>query len=446
MFKTWSFFICIFLIFSKNYCQNTIIPDNNFEQALIDLGFDTPPLDNFVPTANIIGVSDLDLSQKNIADLTGIEDFLALKNLDCSDNLLTNIDVTQLSNLNILWCYDNQLTTLNIAQNTNLNALRCENNGLTSLNLSNNINLVDLACEGNEISSLDVTNNLNLSRFQCANNLLTTLDVSRNINLSYLSCEENQLTDLDLTTNGRLAVLLCFFNQLTQLDLSQNSSLAVLECSSNNLCSLNIKNGNNNNVTLMDFDSNPDLICVVVDDPDRDHSLWEPPNFSNYVDSNEACSNFVPVDSLDDFIGITYTLPSIIDGNYYSESEGNGFLLNIGDQITTSQTIYIYNEINCNSNESIFNVIITDTDYFIPKFFTPNNDGFNDVWVVFDNANSINNISIFNRNGKLLKFLSGNSLKWDGTFNGEPMHTDSYWYEIVLNTGEVLRGYFALKR
>ena len=33
--------------------QNTYVPDNNFEQALIDLGYDDDALDDSVPTANI---------------------------------------------------------------------------------------------------------------------------------------------------------------------------------------------------------------------------------------------------------------------------------------------------------------------------------------------------------------------------------------------------------
>jgi gliding motility-associated-like protein len=446
MFKSCLFFISITLISFKNHGQNTIIPDNNFEQALIDLGLDTPPLDDQVLTNNIIGVTNLDLNGKNIQDLTGIEDFLALSNLDCSENLLTKIDVSALSNLKILWCYNNQLTALNVSQNINLTALRCEKNRLISLNTSNNINLVDLACEENLITNLNVSNNLSLSRFQCGKNLLSTLDLSKNSNLSYLACQENQLTELNLTNNSRLSVLFCFLNLLTELDLSQNSSLTVLECSINKLCSLNIKNGNNANIILMDFDPNPDLVCVVVDDPFADHSLWEPTTFSNYVNSEEACSNFIEIDTLDDFIGKTYTLPIINNGNYYTASNATGIQLNAGDIINTSQTIYIYNEVNCNSNESSFNVVITDNDFFVPKFFTPNNDGFYDVWTVLDNTNSVNYISIYNRQGKLIKFLAGLSLKWDGTFNGIPMNSDSYWYEIVLNSGEILRGYFALKR
>ena len=74
------------------------------------------------------------------------------------------------------------------------------------------------------------------------------------------------------------------------------------------------------------------------------------------------------------------------------------------------------------------------------------NDGKHDLWKVIDNNNSVNNVSIYNRHGKLLKFLSSNSLGWDGTFNGKLLPNDSYWYEIILNNREVLRGYFSLKR
>jgi len=145
-------------------------------------------------------------------------------------------------------------------------------------------------------------------------------------------------------------------------------------------------------------------------------------------------------------IGTSYTLPMLNNGNYFTETNGMGASLNSGDVITSTQTIYIFNETTCNSNESSFEVIITNNDYFIPKYFTPNNDGTNDVWQVYDRLNLINNISIYNRHGKLLKFLPNNTSAWDGTFNGELLSSGSYWYEVVLNSREILRGYFALKR
>lgn len=465
--KTWLLFINFCLVSFTTFSQNTFIPDNNFEQALIDLGLDTAPLDNFVSTASISGLSNLDLAGKNISDLTGIEDFSALSSLDCSDNQLnvlnisqntslteiycsnnqlTNLDVNQLTALVRLWCFSNQLQNLNITQNTKLISLRCEDNNLSSLNTSTLLDLNILTCEQNKITSLDISNNTILGRFQCGNNTLSQLDVTHNLNITYLSCNHNQLTNLDISKNNNLKVLLCSNNQINELDLTQSFSLTDLDCSNNNLCRLNIKNGKNFNITLMDFSNNTALNCVVVDNLNGDHSTWEPVSFLNYVESEAACSGLIPVDELSDFIGIQYTLPVINNGNYFTEPSGNGQLLNTGDIITSSQIIYIFNSINCYTNESNFNVIISDSPYYIPKFFTPNNDGSHDFWKVIDNSNSIKTISIYTRHGKLLKFLLPNSIGWDGTYNGKHMKTDSYWYEIVLNTNEVLRGYFALKR
>tara|TARA_R110002050_G_scaffold54303_4_gene122937 strand:+ start:23062 stop:24474 length:1413 start_codon:yes stop_codon:yes gene_type:complete len=465
--KKITFSVFIILISFIGVAQNTAIPDPIFEQVLIDYGIDFGPIDGVVLTANISSIVDLDVTSYNISDLTGIEDFVALEvlscennqltNLDvtnntnllhlfCNNNLLTNLDVTLHPNLEVLWCFNNQLSTLNVSQNTNLRALRCENNNLINLDTSNNIGLVDFVCENNQISTLDVSNNSTLNIFQCGNNLLSNLDVTNNISLSILNCEQNQLSTLNVTNNSRLNTLLCFGNQLTELNLTQNSSLISLNCSNNQLCSLYINNGNNNNVVLMNFNLNPDLNCVVVDNVNEDHSSWQPVSFSNYVNTPDACSNFVLVDTLNDFIGPNYALPILNNGNYFTESGSNGTQLNTGDIISTSQTIYIYNETVCNSNESNFNVLITNADYYIPKYFTPNNDGNHDLWKVIDNNNKVNNITIYNRYGKLLKFLLPISSGWDGTYNGELLSSDSYWYIVVLNTGEAVKGHFVLKR
>ena len=76
--------------------RQTYVPDDNFEQALIDLGYDSGVLDDNVPTSNIEGLLDLDVSKKNIFDLTGIENFVALDSLNCSGNYLTALNVTRI--------------------------------------------------------------------------------------------------------------------------------------------------------------------------------------------------------------------------------------------------------------------------------------------------------------------------------------------------------------
>ncbi|MBA4318732.1 MAG: gliding motility protein [Flavobacterium sp.] len=85
----------------------------------------------------------------------------------------------------------------------------------------------------------------------------------------------------------------------------------------------------------------------------------------------------------------------------------------------------------------------------VPKFFTPNSDGYNDYWNVKGvnanfNANSI--IYIFDRYGKLLKQLHPTNEGWDGTFNGNTLPSDDYWYTIKLEDGREAKGHFSLKR
>jgi gliding motility-associated-like protein len=84
-----------------------------------------------------------------------------------------------------------------------------------------------------------------------------------------------------------------------------------------------------------------------------------------------------------------------------------------------------------------------------PKFFTPNNDGYNDYWNVKGvnaNFNSKSIIYIFDRYGKFLKQIVTSSQGWDGTFTGQPLPSDDYWYTLKLEDGRETKGHFSLKR
>jgi len=105
------FFILPFLVSG----QKTFIPDDDFEQALINLDLDNV-LDDSVNTSAIDSVQSLDISNENIVDLTGIQDFIALTTL---------------------FCYNNQLQSLDLSNNPNLFDVSCSNNQLTSLSVKN---------------------------------------------------------------------------------------------------------------------------------------------------------------------------------------------------------------------------------------------------------------------------------------------------------------------
>lgn len=82
-----------------------------------------------------------------------------------------------------------------------------------------------------------------------------------------------------------------------------------------------------------------------------------------------------------------------------------------------------------------------------PRFFTPNNDGYNDVWKIknldlFPKAV----ITIFNRYGKLLKQLNINNAGWNGKFNNSDLPADDYWFSLNSGEGKLIKGHFSLKR
>ena len=82
-------------------------------------------------------------------------------------------------------------------------------------------------------------------------------------------------------------------------------------------------------------------------------------------------------------------------------------------------------------------------------FFTPNADGFNDVWRLVGvsrqrEANA--RVNIFDRYGKLLKSFAAGTGSWNGNFNGNPMPSGDYWFQIILEDGTQYRSNFTLKR
>lgn len=84
----------------------------------------------------------------------------------------------------------------------------------------------------------------------------------------------------------------------------------------------------------------------------------------------------------------------------------------------------------------------------IPQFFTPNNDGFNDLWNVSGPVDLLNDsqLYIFDRYGKLIQQLQSSNSGWDGTFNGEPLPSSDYWFSLELADGRALKGHFSMKR
>ncbi len=223
------------------FCPQTYVPDDNFEQALIDLGYDSGTLDDYVRTVKIKKITTLDVSKKNIADLKGIEDFSNLSKLECYTNQLTSLDFTHNTALRYLDCQENKLTSLDVSKNTAMATLYCTRNQLPNLDVSKNTFLTVLFCATNSLSSLDLSQNINLTGISCSSNKLTSLDISSTTKLRELQCQFNQITSLNVSKNKYLNYLNCWDNKLSSLDVSQQKSfLGWFNCGYNSLKSIDI--------------------------------------------------------------------------------------------------------------------------------------------------------------------------------------------------------------
>ncbi|AOW10956.1 T9SS type B sorting domain-containing protein [Flavobacterium gilvum] len=82
-----------------------------------------------------------------------------------------------------------------------------------------------------------------------------------------------------------------------------------------------------------------------------------------------------------------------------------------------------------------------------PRFFTPNNDGFNDTWKI-KNLDLLpkSSITIFDRYGKLLKQLNEPNTGWNGFYLGRELPSDDYWFALTFEDGKTIKGHFSLKR
>ncbi|MTH15276.1 T9SS type A sorting domain-containing protein [Flavobacterium sp. LC2016-01] len=338
--KPFEVYIDAVQVYEKGTEQYTSIPNLNFEKKLITLGYDTEPTDGRVATIDIADIINLDVSNSSITDLTGIQDFSSLINLNCGQTGLTSLDVSKNKNLTILDCHNNGLKTLDISKNTNLTFLTCEsnylqaidvrsnialqylncgnnggNNAISSLDLSQNVNLLQLHASGQKLTSIDLSKNTALQNLNLNNNNLTSLDLSSNPNLQVLLFSNNKLTTLDVSKNKLLQYLHFNSNQITSLDLSQHTALISLNCSNNKMKSLNLKNGNNSKFDITrgvpfqdmgavmalpyqaSFLNNTDLTCIQVDDANYSNSKWSSiKNDFTYFNTNDCSLSTIIAD------------------------------------------------------------------------------------------------------------------------------------------------------
>ena len=149
----------------------------------------------------------------------------------------------------------------------------------------------------------------------------------------------------------------------------------------------------------------------------------------NYIDVNETTVVIYPKKEESYF---EYS----IDGINYQNSN---VFFNAPSGLNTA---YIRETNLCGTAAKDFIVLV------VPKFFTPNNDSFNDRWEI--NGLSFYpkaSVKIFDRYGKLISILNSNNPGWDGTYHKTMLPAADYWYVLKIDDSETeKRGHFSLKR
>ena len=274
--------------------------------------------DDVLSPEEILNTTEIDVEFEEITDLTGIEYFTSLTNLECSFNELTDLDVSKNKALEVLSCETCTLTHLDVRECTSLKLLSCVENKITGLDVSRNRQLDRLYCNNNMISKLFLPKESSaFTNFRCDNGVkvivvkdgeividdinfpdanfrswikenigngddvlspkeilnTTKIDVELEeikdltgieyfTSLTVLDCNYNQLTSLDVSQNTALTDLRCNGNQLTSLDVSQNTALTSLDCSYNQLTSLDMSK--NTLLTYLSCSENHSLTSLDV--------------------------------------------------------------------------------------------------------------------------------------------------------------------------------------
>ncbi len=268
------FIIFLFCFSLFGSAQVTLIPDTEFEQALIDNGYDSDGVINGqVLTNDISSRTSLTINGYNISNFEGLQDFTSLATfLHLNNNTALSFDIDFSGNL--------QLTVIDIVITPNL----------SQVDVSQNIQLTHLQVltQGTLFNSIDVSNNINLVDLIIVDNAITNIDTANNTLLTYLNVNSNPIISLEVSHLNLLETLAISNNQIEVLNLSYNNNLSTLLADGGTLQYVNLKNGANLFLTYMDLRNNPNLSCIVVDYTiDANNAIdWFKDTSAMYVDNS----------------------------------------------------------------------------------------------------------------------------------------------------------------
>ncbi|SHG36063.1 gliding motility-associated C-terminal domain-containing protein [Flavobacterium fluvii] len=143
------------------------------------------------------------------------------------------------------------------------------------------------------------------------------------------------------------------------------------------------------------------------------------------------------------------TIAPIAPGNDYLYQLNDGPFQKspVFENVTSGyHSVTVQDVTGCGNSITKNNILIID----FPRFFTPNSDGYNDTWNVFELKDQLSSkIYIYDRYGKILKNISPKGAGWDGTYKGLLMPATDYWFTVEYEEQGItkkFKSHFSLKR
>lgn len=361
---------CLEITNITEHICDIVIPDVNFKNYLIGNFIINTNEDDEIQCSEAESFTGIiDCRNLQIKDLTGIEAFINLTALDCSNNQIQNI---------------------NVSKNTTLLSLNCANNQINHLNIQQNNQLIELFCFQNQLNELKVDMNLNLQKLGCNNNEIGLLNISKNTSLTHLWCYENSLF------------------------------------------SLNLANGINVEMELIEAGNNPDLTCIKVDNEDYSNTNWKASPFQFdaqhvFREECDACDDWREQLNAKFLVSATACNGDeihVIDFSNILENQYAQFIWDFGNGKTSTDRdpIIVYDATgnytitvvvsgdNCESFEMKKNIVILGCrknealDINHGKLYPSPNDG-NIQFIINLQDKSPIVLQAYNSNGKLIKIV-----------------------------------------
>ena len=177
--------------------QNVYIPDANFKAYLVGNTAINTNGDGEIQLIEANAFNGrIECPYLNISDLTGIEEFSSLTELNCRGN---------------------QIFTFDISNNTSLTFLDCSYNQLTDIDISSNSNIITFVCNSNfQLISIDVRNSNNIN--------MTYVIMTQNPNLNCINVDDTTWSNFNWTvSNGNIDPQHYFSNNCSPNSIEEHS-------------------------------------------------------------------------------------------------------------------------------------------------------------------------------------------------------------------------------